>query len=98
MKASQQLAKKAALGALSFPTASTLTQTQSVRFGGGSQGHVPTIANYNTGGPLTSSTAQSGMSSTTAPNAHLLHYDHGQGNSMVNTATIPLIGKGSQMD
>ena len=93
MKATQQLAKKA-LGGLSFPTATSLTQTQSVRFGHPSQSHVPNIQNYNTGGPLTSSTAQSGMSSTTAPNAHLLHYEHGQAPPMGNTATIPLIGKG----
>ena len=98
MKASQQLAKKALGAGLSFPTTSTLTQTQSVRFGSGSQGQVPTIANYNTGGPLTSSTTQSGMSSTTAPNAHLIQqYPHEQPN-LVNTATIPLIGKGNQMD
>ena len=96
MKATQQLAKKA-LGGLSFPTASSLTQTQSVRFAGPGQGHPANIANYNTGGPLTSSTAQSGMSSTTAPNAHLLHYEHTQA-PMVTNATIPLIGKGQNMD
>ena len=34
------------------------------------------------------------MNSTTAPNAHLINYDPSQAAPMVNTATIPLIGKG----
>ena len=37
------------------------------------------------------------MSSTTNPNAHLLHYEHAQA-PMVTNATIPLIGKGQNMD
>lgn len=78
------------IGNVPFPN--TLNQTQSVRFGqqvNQSSNMVPSIANYNTNGPLTTSTQQSGMSSTTQPNAHLI-LQEGQGH-FINTATIPQI-------
>mmetsp|Transcript_9931 Transcript_9931/g.12354 ORF Transcript_9931/g.12354 Transcript_9931/m.12354 type:complete len:120 (+) Transcript_9931:1699-2058(+) len=96
MKASQQIPKKM-LG-VSFPV--SLNQTQSVRFVPGSNkatnAHVPTIPNYSAGGPLTSSTNQSGMNSTTHPNAHLIFAESSQTSQshFVNTATIPLIKNG----
>ena len=87
------------LSGVSFP--SSLNQTQSVRFGQGNSkgqnaGNVPNIQNYNTSGPLTSSTNQSGMNSTTQPNAHLIFADNNQANQshFVNTATIPMIKNG----
>jgi len=92
------------LSGVSFPV--SLNQTQSVRFvpghgsnkvggqGGGSQ--VPTMPNYSAGGPLTSSTNQSGMNSTTHPNAHLIFAESSATSQshFVNTATIPLLKNG----
>lgn len=102
MKATQQISKKM-LSGVSFPQ--SLNQTQSVRFVQGAQqnsstavpGHqgVPTIQNYNSNGPLTSSTQQSGMNSATQPNAHLIFTEGQQQNQhFVNTATIPMIKNG----
>ena len=82
MKATQQISKKM-LSGVTFPT--SLNQTQSVRFPQGNSNSgphqgVPTIQNYNTNVPLTSSTQQSGMSSATQPNAHLIFPDGQQPN------------------
>ena len=90
MKATQQLQKKIATG-MSIPN--SLNQTQSVRFGATAQNQIPNMANYSTNGPLTSSTNQSGMNSTTNPNAPLIINEQSQAH-LVNTATIPLIKNG----
>ena len=95
------------LGGVTFP--GSLNQTQSVRFAQngsakGQNGQVPNIQNYNTNGaPMTTNSNQSGMNSTTAPNAHLIFTEGGQQTAQshfVNTATIPLIknGEPQQMD
>ena len=51
------------------------------------------MSNYTSTGPLTSSTNQSGMTSTTHPNAQLIINEPSQAH-LVNTATIPLIKNG----
>ena len=68
-----------------------LNQTQNLRFGQTSQ--IPGLVNYSSNGPLTSSTNQSGMTSTTNPHAQLIINEYSQAN-LVNTATIPLIKNG----
>ena len=90
MKATQQLQKKIAVG-MSIPN--NLNQTQNLRFGGVPQNQIPNMANYSSTGPLTSSTNQSGMTSTTNPNAQLIINEQSQAH-LVNTATIPLIKNG----
>ena len=97
MKGTQQIPKKM-LNGVSFP--SSLNQTQSVRFAQNANKNasqaVPNISNYNTSGPLTSTTNQSGMSSATQPNAHMI-LSEGSSNAQshfVNTATIPMIKNG----
>lgn len=54
------------------------------------------MPSYNVGGPMTSSTNQSGMNSTTHPNAHLIFAESSATSQshFVNTATIPLIKNG----
>ena len=86
IKANQQFVKKA-LGGIPFPNTSSLSTTQPIRFqGAGNQ-------NYNTTNP-TQSTSQSGMNSTTAPNAHLLQQFDTAGNPVAQ-ASIPIIAKNS---
>ena len=83
---------------MSFPA--SLNTTQTVRFGHGNNSGpsgVPNIQSYSTNGPLTSSTQLSGMSSATAPNAHLIFSDQAQ-SAFVNTATIPMIKNGEPVD
>lgn len=87
VKGNQHISKKMLQGG-SFPN--SLNQTQSVRFNPGSA--VPNIQNYNTSGQISNSINQSGMTSTTQPNAHLIFAEGQQ--QFVSTATIPMIKNG----